>query len=148
MIFFSKKLCKIVNIGFIILFLPKDGGWMPPAFVASPAIQSLAADMDYMDTYRLSLPPNCCRRAVHNAMASNIARKGRVLQGEQERDPASLHYAATSQTVRRYTTPWQAILRGKVAFCKANKRGSIPLYVTERFAAARREISRKIVRLI
>ena len=32
------------------------------------------------------------------AVASNIARKGRVLQGEQERDPASLHYAVTSRT--------------------------------------------------
>ena len=59
-------------------------------------------------------------------------------------DPASFHYAVKSRTVRRYTTPWRAILRGKVAFCKANKRGSILLYVTERFAAARREISRKI----
>ncbi len=31
----------------------------------------------------------------------------------------------------------RAILRGKVAFCKVNKRGSIPLYVTERFAAVK-----------
>ena len=60
--------------------------------------------------------------------------KGRCNQGANSRRRARL----------RYATPWRAILRGKVAFCKANKRGSIPLYVTERFAAARREISRKI----
>ena len=42
------------------------------------------------------------------------------------------------------TLPTSAILRGKVVFCKANKRGSVPMYMTERFAAARHEISRKI----
>ena len=45
-------------------------------------------------------------------------------------DPASFHYAVTSRRGRRYTTPWRAILRGKVAFCKANKRGIRLRYTT------------------
>ena len=61
---------------------------------------------------------------------------------------AAIYHIARVCGERRHEPPphyrWQAILRGKVAFCKADKRGSIPLYVTERFAAARREISRKI----
>ena len=83
------------------------------------------------------------------AVASNIASSWRVLASRSLKectfvlDPASFHYAVTSRrgsAVRLANYRRRAILRGKVAFCKANKRGirlryttprqGIPLYVT------------------
>ena len=114
---------------------------------------------------------------LHNAMASNIARKGRVLQGEQERDPASLHYAVTRHTFvldpasLHYAVTSRRVRRSKAcqlpqadpsSLCNAvadniasswrvlqgKSRGSVPLYSTEAKDAVRLARCRKIVRLI
>ena len=58
------------------------------------------------------------------------------------RSSAYVDNSGVTSKICRKATANQAKVRAKVEFCKADKRRSIPPYVTERFDAARLEICR------